>query len=267
MVPAPERPEGHRPSEAGGARAGRAPAQPGLRGHFGWGTPGDRVERGRSGAPGAATPEGSASPASYLGRQREPCAKGRTRDPTGPGTTPALPGHHRLWAPAQAPRPLRRAGPATPAGESGPRSPPWGADPPGPGPPPPGLGRAPGSPAAPAGDRCAPGCRCVGEVSPRPALPRVLGGAGSRGRAPNCPARPPDLRGAPGAQDGCGRCPRPGAPPAHAARSPPTTPRPPRRAPPEGRGDPVGASPAACVVKTFPFSLPVPLPCGGLCRI
>lgn len=134
MVPALEGPECHGPSEAGGARAGRAPTRPGLRGHFGRGIPGDRVERGRSGAAGAATPVGSALPAAYLGQKREPSAKGQTGTPPArdPGTpsladgraSPALPGDHRLRARADGPLPRRRAGLATPVVESRPLSPP-----------------------------------------------------------------------------------------------------------------------------------------------
>lgn len=170
MVPAPEGPEGHGPSEAGGARAGRTPAQPGLRGHLGRGTPGGRVERGRSGTVGAATPVGSASPAADLGRKREPSAKGRTGTPTSPGPGDPESGRRRgepgssRGPPARSSRadllPHPPAGPAQPHLSSNPgRCPPSGREPLDPGPPPPDPGRAPGSPAAPAKDRCAPGCR------------------------------------------------------------------------------------------------------------
>lgn len=172
---------------------------PGLRGHFGRGIPGDRVERGRSGAAGAATPVGSASPAAYLGQKREPSAKGQTgtppaRDPGTPSLTdgrasPALPGDHRLRARADGPLPRRRAGPATPVVESRPLSPPLGTRNPRPG----SSARRPRSRATLTRGACKGPLhsrlsvsRCSALAARAPKSPRR---GGSRGRAPDRPAR------------------------------------------------------------------------------
>lgn len=82
-------------------------------------------------------------------------------------------------------------------------------------------------------------------MSPRPALPRVPGGAGSRGRAPNRPARPTcEVRPARKMAAAAARAP---------GRRPPAPPGAPRPRPaPSARRLPRGASPAAS-------ALPVPL--------